>query len=129
MVVRDFDFVRIAVAPDETDTPLIVYANTMLAFAIGTQGLQVISRRRSQIAKPDDCIQLPEFPKRDPLDASKPLDRFPVVELFRLPRPKRLNHLISLYCYPLHVNQYESKQIVGGEFENKQYIGSVIRAD
>jgi hypothetical protein len=129
MVVRDFDFVRFAVAPDETDTPLIVYANTMLAFAIGTQGLQVISRRRSQIAKPDDCIQLPEFPKRDPLDASEPLDRLPVVELFRLPRPKRLNHLISLYCYPLHVKQYESKQIVDGEFENKQYISSVIRAD
>jgi hypothetical protein len=129
MVIRDFDFVRIAVAPDEAGAPLIVYANAVLAFAIGTQSLQVISRRRSQITKPYGRIQLAEFPKLDPLDTSEPLDRFSVVELFRLPRPKRLNHKASLYRYPLHVKQYDLEQSCKPGCADKQDESGVPRSD
>jgi hypothetical protein len=34
MIVRDFQFVRIAVMPSKVDAPLIVDANAVLAFAV-----------------------------------------------------------------------------------------------
>jgi hypothetical protein len=37
MVVNDFNGVRIAVAPDETETPLIVYSNAVLALSPAMQ--------------------------------------------------------------------------------------------
>jgi hypothetical protein len=44
VVVDDFNVVGVAVNPAETDAPLIVDADAVLAFALALQGFQPIGR-------------------------------------------------------------------------------------
>jgi len=47
MIIRDFNFARIAVAPDEANAPLVIDSDAVLAFAIATQCFQAVPWRRS----------------------------------------------------------------------------------
>jgi hypothetical protein len=42
VVIDDLDITRVSTLPDETDSPLIVYANTMLSLAVSREFLQPI---------------------------------------------------------------------------------------
>ena len=48
MIIDDFDVIRLAVAPDKTQPPLIVNADAVLAEPITLQRLQVIAGRYTQ---------------------------------------------------------------------------------
>jgi len=52
MVVNDFNFVRIAVAPDKADSVSAVNSNTVLAGAIPRQFFQAIPWRYAQVVEP-----------------------------------------------------------------------------
>jgi len=54
MVGDDFDLGRIAVLPAETDSPLIIDADTVLTTPISGESFQSISRWDPQISK---CIR------------------------------------------------------------------------
>jgi hypothetical protein len=47
MVIHNFDIVSIAFSPDETEPPLIIDPDTVLAGPIAHQGLQVVAWRLS----------------------------------------------------------------------------------
>jgi hypothetical protein len=49
MVVSNLDIVRVAVAPGETDGPLVVDADAVLPETIALQLLESIARRNGQI--------------------------------------------------------------------------------
>src|ERR1700674_5894687 len=49
MVVDDLDIGCVSVAPDETEAPLVVYADAHLARSISSQGLEPVSRWIAQI--------------------------------------------------------------------------------
>jgi hypothetical protein len=51
MVVDDFDMIRPSFGPDETDAPLIVDADRVLATPVSSERFQPVCRRRAQIAK------------------------------------------------------------------------------
>jgi hypothetical protein len=51
MIVRDFDFVRIATTPNKADAPLVVNANRILTSPIAFQLFETISGRRPQVLK------------------------------------------------------------------------------
>jgi hypothetical protein len=53
MVVDYFNFVCVATFPNKTDTPLVVYADAMLSFAVILQLFQSISWRNA-----DPSVQL-----------------------------------------------------------------------
>jgi len=42
VVIDDFDITRVSTFPDETDTPLIVYADTVLSLAVSREFLQSV---------------------------------------------------------------------------------------
>jgi hypothetical protein len=73
------------VAPDKTNTPLVIDRNAVLTLAIATPRLQTITGRRRQVAQSTGRIQLAKFPQRNSLDAFETLNRLPVIEL--LPSP------------------------------------------
>ena len=77
MVVDDFNGVRIAARPTETDAPLIVHANTVLPRAIAEQLFQMISGRQSEFVQAHRRIDEAEFPEHD-------------APQFRRKRPNRL---------------------------------------
>ena len=49
MIIDDFHVIGTAVRPSETDAPLLVDADRVLAFPVSRQLLQPIARRRAQI--------------------------------------------------------------------------------
>ena len=51
MVINYFDIVGIAILPDETDAPLVVYADAVPAGAISLQGFQPVGGRHPQVAQ------------------------------------------------------------------------------
>lgn len=51
VVVDDFYVVGVAVTPSETDTPLVVDPDAVLAFAIAFEGFEPIGRRYAQIVQ------------------------------------------------------------------------------
>src|SRR5205085_10255356 len=51
VVVDDFDFVGMAISPDETDPPLVVDADRMLPAAIAFQRFETIGGRNAKIGK------------------------------------------------------------------------------
>lgn len=48
MIVNNIDLIGMAVLPDETDPPLCIDADAVLAPAISLQGLQPVARREAQ---------------------------------------------------------------------------------
>jgi hypothetical protein len=49
MIVNNLNLIGIAIAPDEANPPLIVYANTILTLAIACQFLKPVGGRHSKI--------------------------------------------------------------------------------
>jgi len=48
MIVRNFNVIRIAILPLETDAPLFVDTDSMLTFIISGKGVKCISRVKQQ---------------------------------------------------------------------------------
>jgi len=48
MIVRNFNVIRIAILPLETDAPLFVDTDSMLTFMISGKGVKCISRVKQQ---------------------------------------------------------------------------------
>ena len=69
MVVDDLDVEGIGGAPDETDAPLIVDADAVLARTIALERLEPIAGRDAKVSEGVGRIEDDEFPKRDALKA------------------------------------------------------------
>ena len=75
MVIDDFDVVGVAIFPCETDSPLIIYPNTVLPGPIVFHFFQSIARRYSQFVDSARVVQHTELPSRGVLDIGRePLD-------------------------------------------------------
>jgi hypothetical protein len=105
MVVRDLDPECIAITPHKTYPPLIVNADAVLPFPIAYQGLETVPGWGGQIAQIRCCVQLPKLPECDSFDRPKTLHGFAIVKPLGILRAKGLDHVSSLYCYTLNVNQ------------------------
>jgi hypothetical protein len=92
VIIHDFYLVRVALAPNETNTPLIVDPNTMLACPVSAQAFQPIARRRSQIAEPRGEMQLVQLSPCDALNRLKPPHRFSLEEAFGIRAAEGANH-------------------------------------
>jgi hypothetical protein len=79
--VDDLDIVGIAFSPGETDAPLVVDANAVLAPAVAPERLQLIARRGLQVLEDSSAVQIEQLPASRPLDGPEPPNR-PVAEQF-----------------------------------------------
>ena len=51
VVVNDFDFVSVAVAPDEADTVLVIDADGVPSATVALESLETIARRATEIVQ------------------------------------------------------------------------------
>jgi hypothetical protein len=65
VVINYFHIFCACIRPTETDTPLIVDANTVLAGTIPHEHFKVVAWRHSQIFKPVSDLKLPKFTSRN----------------------------------------------------------------
>ncbi|GLE65394.1 hypothetical protein VNPA120719_53350 [Pseudomonas aeruginosa] len=84
MVINYFDFFGTRIRPDETDTPLVIDPDAMLARPLSLQRLQAVSRWRAQVSKLRSRMKHCELTRSDCEDRSPP------------PRKTRLKKLTSL---------------------------------
>jgi hypothetical protein len=68
MIVDNLDFVGIPFSPLETDTPLIIDADAVLARSIPAQLLQPIGWRASQVLQCSGVVEHAQFTQSDLLD-------------------------------------------------------------
>ena len=70
MVIRDLHIEGITLLPHETDSPLVVDADTVLSGSIPFQTLQPVPRWNAQIVQCVGVVQHTEFAPSNGLDAS-----------------------------------------------------------
>jgi hypothetical protein len=68
VIIHDFDFVRIAAAPYEAESPLIVDADAVLAGAVALEPLQSISGRNAKVLQPLCCMKVEQLAPGHALD-------------------------------------------------------------
>jgi hypothetical protein len=96
MIIDDLDLMRVAVAPDEADAPLIVDADRPFAFPVPPQRLKPIAGRHPQILELLRVMQDEQLSTGLPLDPTKSGDIEVVEETFRSGVPKRSDHARSM---------------------------------
>jgi hypothetical protein len=94
VIVHDFNVVSIPVPPNETQTPLIVYPNAVLALPVPTQRFQSIAGRRRQVPQFRGAVQLPKFAPRYAFNYLKAPDWLPMVKALAFVAPERPDHII-----------------------------------
>jgi hypothetical protein len=92
MIVTNRNFLRPIRSPNETDPPLIIDADRMLACALPRKRFELISRWHREIAQLLRSMQLQQLPKSDSSNIPVPL-RFSIdPESLSLLIAKRKNH-------------------------------------
>jgi hypothetical protein len=79
--------------PPKTDAPLIIDADTVLAFPVAFQLFELVARRGQQIAQIFSIMQIEQLASRRSLDVMWQLPRNPSLkDQFRFSRRKRFYH-------------------------------------
>ncbi len=73
MIVDNLDVEGVTIAPDKTDPPLVVDANTVLARTIAGQTFQAIARRNVQIVQSGRAVKHSQLASGDSLNLSRQL--------------------------------------------------------
>jgi hypothetical protein len=96
MVVDDLDIVRVTVLPTETDTPLVVYTDAVLALAIATQRLKPVTRRNQQVLKCPRPVEVEQLPSCLTLDHPEPRHQLIPKKQGGVAVAERTDHINSL---------------------------------
>jgi hypothetical protein len=100
MVVYDFDFVDVRLAPDKTDSELVVDADAVLALAIAFERFQTIAWRDSQLVKLNNAMKDAELLERCQADIcgnSLTLARFPKQSCIRILKALDQDRILTMY--------------------------------
>ena len=92
MIVGNLHVIAVTIAPNETDAPLIIDPDRVLSLAISPQGLQLISRGRSQDAQFRCSVELEQFSEGNALDRVETLAVLIMEKLLRALRAEAPDH-------------------------------------
>src|ERR1044072_7368728 len=96
MVIYNFHIVRVRALPAETDAPLKITPNTILARPVAFQGFEPIARRHGQISNCGGRMQLQKLaPCRALNIRRKAAGKFSVKNLLCLRASEALNHYVQ----------------------------------
>jgi hypothetical protein len=68
VVIDDFDFMGTICFPEETDAPLVIDADRVLAFPVALESFQTIAGWDREVVEFGDGVKLGEFPQGNTLD-------------------------------------------------------------
>jgi hypothetical protein len=112
VVVDDFDIEGVSLAPRETDPPLVVDANTVLASAIAYEFFKSIPWRDAKVRNSARGVENCEFPVGRPLDPRRqPADNLPREYCMR-PLPfERPDHVLIVTRRVSNVKRYPRSSV------------------
>jgi len=82
MIIDDFHICGVATMESETQAPLVIDTNTVLASSTAFQKLKPITRRNSQIVNPARPVQLFEFASSYAFDICETSDACTIEQCF-----------------------------------------------
>ena len=97
MIIHNFHAMCFAVAPDETDPPLVVDSNTMLSGPIPLERLQAIPRWHAKVLQACDSVKIKELPPRHALDRTEPKNSLILEKRLRVPASEGSYQPTSVY--------------------------------
>src|SRR3954464_1072604 len=112
VIVHDLDLFCASVSPSETQAPLIVDADAVLAGAIPVQGLQAIAGRRGQELECLGRVHLRELARGDLRDRAKSLRASCLKEGPSLFAAEALDHWGTLYRLPVNSKDRAASGVV-----------------
>ena len=93
MVIDDLNLVRVSVAPDKADAPLVVDADAVRSGSSALEGFEPVTRRHPQILQMFRLVEPDQFAQGDALDFSRQFSRRDFQpNLLSLLRAERLDH-------------------------------------
>jgi hypothetical protein len=92
MVVNNLNIFGAVLAPTKTNSPLIVNANAMLAFAIAFKRFKPVRRRCQQVPSLCCIVQHLQFAFRDDTEISESPDTFAVLKRLCVTAFELANH-------------------------------------
>jgi len=104
VVINDFDFIGMPLAPGKANAPLIVDTDAVLTVTITLKLLKPIARQGRKCAQIGGSVEHIQFSQRLPLDGPEALYYFPAEEALGVRTSKGPDHLSSVYCFPVNVN-------------------------
>jgi hypothetical protein len=104
-MIHYLDIVSIFIAPNKTETPLIVDPYAVLSFAITMQRFEPVSGRSRQIAQVYCAIQLTEFAPIHLFNCQKTPAALAVMKPLCLSTTKRPYHLPIVLCRAFNVKR------------------------
>jgi hypothetical protein len=110
VIVNEFDLVAISIAPNETDSELIVYANGVLSFTIAFQSFELVSRRGSENSQFGCGMKLQQFPQRNSFYGTKAFAAVVLKERFGFGRAEAQNHMCRVLRMALYVKRDTLRQ-------------------
>jgi hypothetical protein len=107
MVVDDFHGIRISILPLETDAPLIVDANAVLAGTVAFQLLEAIAGWNAEILKGFRGVNRDELPQHGALQLARiAANGLATEQRFRVPIPEALDHSRKVVWAGNNVKRY-----------------------
>ncbi len=107
MVIHDLDVVRPVLVPLETDAPLPVDSNAVLARAPAGEKLQLVAGWNAERVDPRGSVDLQQLPVSGTLDVARQLFRMLAIErLLRLRVLEALDHESILAHDAINVTRY-----------------------
>jgi hypothetical protein len=98
------DIAGFTIIPSKADTPLIVYPDTPLPFAIAFEGLQTIAWRVTQVVQRERSVQLAQLAQGSILNVSREL-----ATMLAMPYPlcllvfKASDHTLPIVWYEVRI--------------------------
>ena len=71
MIIDYLDVVGVAIGPSETNAPLIIYSDTVLAGALATELFEMVPRRNAQVFEHARGVDRNEFPQHYPVEIAR----------------------------------------------------------
>ena len=107
MVIRDFHVVGVAVFPAETDAPLVVDADAVLAFPVAFERFEPVARRHAQVFKRRRCIEQDELAVHHSLKALRqPTGNKATVNFLRFRIGEALDHAKLITRDVIRIKRY-----------------------
>jgi hypothetical protein len=103
MVINYLDIVSVAPVPTETESPLIIDPNAVLALARAAQFFEPIARRNPQVLDRSGIVQHDELTTSGLFDSAKTCGTSPIEERLGVLASKRSDHANAVV---LHLTSY-----------------------
>jgi hypothetical protein len=93
VVIYDFHIFRARICPNKAQSPLIVYADAILAGTITLERFEMIAGWRLQIIEPIRDFELTNFASSDFTNVREPFDMVALCQRFRIFTFEGFNHV------------------------------------